>query len=384
MSILAFGDLHLGLKAGYSSQLDSGFVSSEAEAIKAMDYILERSSKDDIDIIIFTGDLTHTNHPTNLVTEKIQDWIIAMDGLNKPVYLITGNHDLSTYSHSFSFITPLIQRGLLHNIHLIDNGVCNINYGTHQIWFVPFVWGEATEKYKTVQESIRDILAVNKSNVMIVSHFQESNAASGSEAAMISKSTEKFDLDETVDKYNNVQFLLGHIHQYQQYTKQNGIKVCYTGNPYYHDKTDCNKPKGFVTIDDDMNIKFETVPGLLKFNSYSIPVGTDPETFFASTRTFPNTVVYVENNIDNPVDAISDYTLSKILTQYNVKLADVKNVLVENSTKVVVDYTGNKDFRETFRDAVKATYNDNPFSDEKLKAIFNVGDDLLTEAGYTK
>ena len=169
MSILNFTDLHLGLKAGYSSQLPNGLVTSEAEAIKVLQHVLERSRKDDIDMIIFGGDLTHTNHPTSLISHMLVDWVIQMDKLNKPVYLITGNHDLSNYSHSFDFVSPLIARGLIKNICLVANGTDQITYNGRKIFFVPFVWGEATNKYKTVEANVKEILAQNKSDIVIVS-----------------------------------------------------------------------------------------------------------------------------------------------------------------------------------------------------------------------
>ena len=379
MSILNFTDLHLGLKAGYSSQLSNGLVTSEAEAIKVLYHVLERSRKDDITMVIFGGDLTHTNHPTSLISQMLIDWVIQMDKIGKPVYFITGNHDLSNYSHSFDFINPLIARGLVKNIHLVANNVDQIEYNGRKIFFVPFVWGESTNKYKTVEDQVRGILAENKLNTVIVSHFQEATSVSGSETAMIAKSTEKFDIDSVDSQFNNTLLLLGHIHHYQQYQKANGIEVCYAGNPSYHDRTDCNKPKGYVVIDDNWNINFEQVPGLIKFYKYVVPVETDPETFFASMRVFPNSVAYVDNMIQSDTDFVSDYEMRRILTKYNVILADVKNILSESQQSFVLQMSDDRSHKVIFKNTAEAMHKENPFSDAKLEAIFSCGEKLLDE-----
>lgn len=380
MSILAFSDLHFGLKASYSSQLESGFVSSEEEALKAMAHIYNRASQDDIDIVFFGGDLTHTNHPTSLVVKQITDWVIQLDSLNKPVYFITGNHDLSNYSHSFDFITPLVTRGLVKNINIIDSEVASIQYNGRTVFFVPFVWGEATSKYTSVEKSIKDILTSNSIGVCILSHFQESSCVSGSESAMISKSTEKFDLDSISESsFEDVLLLLGHIHQYQSYSKANGIDVCYTGNPYYHDRTDCNKPKGFVTIDSDWKIKFEPIPNLIRFYKYVIPVNIDPESFFASQRFAPNSILYIENNINSESEVISDYAINNIASKYGVKVAEIRNQITNNDLNIVTQISSDRSHKIIFRKVVEDLHKENPFSDEKLQAIFSCGDELIDE-----
>lgn len=384
MSILNFTDLHLGLKAGYSSQLPNGLVTSEAEAIKVLNHILERSSKDDIDMIIFGGDLTHTNHPTSLISQLIVDWAIQMDKLNKPVYIITGNHDLSNYSHSSDFISPLIVRGLVKNIHLITSDVESIEYNGRKIFFVPFVWGEITNKYTSVEESIRTILSENKSDIVVVSHFQEASSVSGSETAMIAKSTEKFDVDSVDSQFSNVLLLLGHIHNYQRYSKANGIDVCYAGNPSYHDRSDCNKPKGYVVIDKDWNIAFEAVPDLIKFYRYVIPVGVDPETYFSGMRLPDGSVAYVDNNIESETEYISDYEMSKILSKYNIILANIKNIVTSSEQSLVIEFNNDKSHKAIFKNTVEAIHKENPFSDSKLAAVLSYGEKLIDEAEGTK
>ena len=65
--ILAFSDLHLGVKT-YSKQQIDGLFTAECEARVALEEIYQRISKPDISLIIFCGDWFDNNiiytHPS--------------------------------------------------------------------------------------------------------------------------------------------------------------------------------------------------------------------------------------------------------------------------------------------------------------------------------
>src|SRR5271157_4126770 len=101
--VLFYGDIHLGNKQYSTSNIDN-ISDTELESRNALESILERSKKEDIDIMICTGDFFHQCNP---ITENIRwaiVWISRMDKIGKPHYIITGNHDVSSYSNSLAYI----------------------------------------------------------------------------------------------------------------------------------------------------------------------------------------------------------------------------------------------------------------------------------------
>lgn len=290
--ILAFGDLHLG-EHTYSKLQENGYYTNELECCKALEYIRDRAAKPDITMIIFTGDFFHTNHPkTNLIKYTI-GWLKQMDKLNKPFYIITGNHDASTYSNALMFMHKLT----LTNIKLIDSYAIDytqITWNKYNIVFLPYVQ-DILSKNKDDQTNnyVSNYLNMLEDNTIVVAHIVESNATVGSEQRMLSKKVTSVDLSSSVS-YSNVIFLLGHLHQYQQYTKPNGIKVVYTGSTTNNDIMDLGVDKGITLIDNTGNITFESIPNLRKFVKYIMPDDTEPLEFFKRLRIPKNSVVFVE------------------------------------------------------------------------------------------
>lgn len=339
MSILNISDIHFGCKQ-HSNQLNSGFVSTEEICINILNQILEVARKENISLITITGDICHTNHPTTLVSDYLIKFFKELDQIGKPVVVIPGNHDKSNYSYSFIFLRQL----QLSNVVIFDDISADCLYQSDlypdvALFFIPFVISsDAVDKYQTVKNKINDICTNSTARkIIIFSHLKESMSQIGSEAALVSKSVEDLDLN-TLDTHNKeILFVLGHMHMYQSYTKQNGVKVLYAGCPYPMDKTDCNQQKGVLVIDPKA-FTHEFVP--LKqprlFAKVSIPSNTTIADYFKGRRIPKNTFFFVEKDILTDAECESDTEVNKILAPHNSKCESVKYIRTDIK-KLIVD-----------------------------------------------
>jgi DNA repair exonuclease SbcCD nuclease subunit len=376
-NILATGDIHFGLKS-HSDQLPSGYTSAENDAIIALETIYNRATQSDIDLIIFAGDITHTNHPTSLVVSYLTEYFNKLSRLGKSIFIIPGNHDKSNYSYSFEFIDS----ANIENVTVVSSDFLKLKpFDDISLYFVPFVFGnELTNKYSTIQETIKSIIETDSSKKIIVSHFQESSSVAGSESTMISKSIEVMDAGSILGEYSNTMLLLGHIHFHQVYLKSNGIKVCYTGNPYPHDKTDSNQKKGYVIINTNtLDVVFEQIPGIRNFSKVAMTSDKNALEYFKSARIPKNTIFFIENEIKTVTDKVDIDEINELLKPFGSKAVELTNTLEEIKNLIKIDSITQVDFKVKFIEICEKNYKED-LSEEDFKLLLQLGLSRL-EAG---
>ena len=318
--ILAFADLHLGNTGAYSKLGPDGFYTAESDAITALEYIYEQSKLPEIDCIIFTGDFFHTSHPSTRNIAVVINWLNKMDLLNKPFYLIPGNHDTTNYYNSLSYTHEITYK----NIKFIDDKseIKTYTWNNYTLNFIPHVQDlDSKAKDSSVKNSLSEVLLNLKDNSIVISHLVESGAASGSEAYLLAKKVDTFDFSNS-NKYKNTIFLLGHIHRPQLYTKSNGIQVVYPGSTTYQDASDLNQVKGYITISETGVIEFKTIPTIRKFMQYTIVPDKEPLEYLESIRLHKQSVIFLRMFIDYvPTPELlsflkdKDITLGKIISK---------------------------------------------------------------------
>lgn len=301
--ILVFGDVHLGVNS-YSKLNDQGFYCAELDAIQSLECIYARSAQEDISAIICTGDFFHTNHPAVKLIDYAISFFNKMNALNKPFVIIPGNHDASTYSHALKFIRQLD----VPNIHLVENSVAAMQLDGHLCYFVPYVQdADNSAKLDTFSKLFAQASDA-PANSIIVSHATESEARIGSEAYLISKKVESFD----ITKQHLV--VLGHIHRQQVYQKANGGTVVYAGSTTYSDLNDIGQSKGYALIDSTNAVTFEPITGIRKFVKYYVADAANMFNYFASLRLVANSVVFIEA----PAEASLSKELCELFTSKNI------------------------------------------------------------------
>lgn len=319
--ILFFSDVHLGLRS-HSIQDSDGVYSAERDAMQALDYIYSRSTKDDVEMIIFGGDMTHTNNPTPPNVGFLISWFLKMDSLDKPVYIITGNHDTSMYHHGMIFGKSLN----LKNIEFIyENSRSKIWYDW-TIQFIPYVPNKTLkDKDAIVNTALEETISASKDNTIIVSHVQESSCKIGSESRMLSRGVSLLDADALKDR--KFLFLLGHIHTTQAYVKGNST-IVYPGSTSFMDESDLNLKKGFRLIDKDGAIYFEEIPGIRKFLKYTIPDGVDPLEFFKDSRILKGAVIFIDHFFEEKLNLPEIY---KFFRERECIVGNIKKRITKDS-----------------------------------------------------
>lgn len=305
--IMFFADVHMGHRL-YHRLTDEFITTAEQDTRIALDAIYERAKQPDIDMIICGGDFFNTSKPS---TESIRwsiEWYRRIESLNKPFYLIPGNHDIGTHFHAMEFQKALGFSGSL----MYDQEVHTLKWNDWNVYFVPFMAPRSSKnKYETTLEALKTVVGMMNpaDKNIIVTHLQESKSKLGTESTMIARAVEVVDLDEVWKSLPNTIFLSGHMHMRQEYVKNNGMVVTYPGSLTYIDMTDCGLQKGYLLIDTSGKIVFESVPGIRTYKRYSLPIGKDPVEYFTSMRLPKNEVVFLDVQDDTIVDeeALRDF-----------------------------------------------------------------------------
>ena len=348
--ILFFSDLHLGLRL-YSVQDGEGFFTAEKQAVLALEKIYERAKKSDVTAIIFGGDWSHTNYMTS-VANRITVYIMnKFESLGKPFYIIPGNHDSGTYTNTLSFLHENIEKNIYKNIFLVDKEVKKLSWKDYDLYLIPFIYGNSfKDREAKVKDLIQETLKKVTKKSILVTHVQETSAILGSEQNFISKAVEHLDLGDFKADHK-ITFLLGHIHQYQNYTK-GCCEIIYPGNTFYHDKSDCNSPKGYVLFKEDGAHEFEEIPELRKFINIKVPGDVDILTVLESEDVVDNSLYFINKEINSLVDRPDEKEIRNFLSSKGSALGKIyinsnihKQGISKESSEKLVKVSG-KSFRE--------------------------------------
>jgi len=298
--IMFFADTHLSHRM-YQSVTEDSITTSEQDVRGALDYLYEQMKLPEIELIIFGGDFFHSPRPSSESIRWAINWFKKVDALNKPFYLIPGNHDISANSNALVFLRSLN----VSNIFLIDQEASKIKWNDWNIYFVPFMNPESSKnKYATTLAAVNTVmqsLAKSSSNI-VITHIQEIASKLGSERMMLARNGDVIDFEQDKEKYDNTFVFTGHMHFPQVYQKNNGIQVIYPGSSCFMDYLDCGQKKGYITFSVEGALDFVPMREIRLFKKYTLPIGKDPIEFFTSIRMSTNEVIFLELVDDTIID----------------------------------------------------------------------------------
>jgi DNA repair exonuclease SbcCD nuclease subunit len=376
--ILVFSDTHLGIKTHSVIEPD-GLSTAEHDARIALNQIYTRAKEDDIELVIFCGDMFHTSHPTTKNIEFFIDWIQRMNDLGKPICLIVGNHDVSAYSHSMVFLCEMP----LRNVTLVATSLCAFQGGgglLHCVPYLPFETGK--DKSGPTFQALSACFSACTNNSIIIAHVYDSDVKIGSESTMISRFTETIDFDK-FQGAKNILLLLGHAHKQQMYDKKNGMKVVCPGSLFYHDLSDVDQNKGYALVDivnNEYRVTFEKIEGIREFVSYSVSEGEDALDFFNAFRMSPNKLVFVKSTSRKKYD---ENKLRELLKSKGCILDSVRyNTTTKKENEIIISFT-TLDKYALFREdaSLRLQKRGEP---QNLDMILSRGNKYLEEAGMVK
>ena len=154
MRFLHLSDLHIGRRLnGFSLLEDQRTVLGQAVKLA-----------EECDAVLLAGDLYDKPQPPAEAIRVVSDFLVALRGLGKPVFAVSGNHDAPeqvAYCHELLgrcgvFLSPAFD-GALHGHTLRDA------YGEVRVWLMPFLRPSAVRPYfenvRTFEDAVRAALS---------------------------------------------------------------------------------------------------------------------------------------------------------------------------------------------------------------------------------
>ncbi len=254
MKFLHLADLHIGKKINdYSLREDQRHVLSQAK---------ELARKEDVDAIVVAGDVYDSSVPTAEASE-LYDWFLSsFYELNKPILMISGNHDSSERLHVASSI---LKRNGIHIVTGVNESVEPVMVAGVNFYLLPYfrpsevnrAFGSEAKNYEDALKVVVEKMALdeNKTNV-IVAHqaflpVHSNIERSGSETSLTVDASGYVGGAESIsiDTLKDFDYAaLGHIHKAQNIASN----ARYAGAllKYHVDEANAKRSFSVVSIED--------------------------------------------------------------------------------------------------------------------------------------
>lgn len=228
--VLIFSDLHCHCHKKQNKRLD--------DCLEVLDWVFKVARDNDINNIIFGGDLFHDRHKIDVYVYQ-KTFEVLEDNLTRgqfALYLLLGNHDI-WYNEKTS-VSSVIPLSSLPGVHIIGNpkrlDICNSKWD-----FIPFTHNpiEALNKLKQEQGDPQYAIGHLAIDGAILHTNQNADVSIEHDGEMISISVNLF------NKYKKV--FLGHYHAEQ---RLNNI-VEYIGSPLELNFGESQQEKHLIIFD---------------------------------------------------------------------------------------------------------------------------------------
>ena len=122
MKILFFSDIHFHNNHRFSKMTDQGFTTRELEHLSCADDIIKICLEEKVDRIVFGGDLYGPVGDTiSCQTQTaVTLFFVKLSGLNIPIDLLVGNHDLSMNTNTY-YVHKLLPFKYWNNFTVYDS-----------------------------------------------------------------------------------------------------------------------------------------------------------------------------------------------------------------------------------------------------------------------
>ena len=242
MRFLHLSDLHIGRRLnGFSLLEDQRTVLGQAVKLA-----------EECDAVLLAGDLYDNPQPPAEAIRVVSDFLVALRGLGKPVFAVSGNHDAPeqvAYCHELLgrcgvFLSPAFD-GALHGHTLRDA------YGEVRVWLMPFLRPSAVRPYfenvRTFEDAVRAALSTVAREPdmrhVLVAHQYVTGAATCDSEILSLGGTDQVGAS-LFDGFDYV--ALGHLHSPQ---KLCGGRVRYCGSPLKYSLSEERQRKAALVVD---------------------------------------------------------------------------------------------------------------------------------------
>ena len=260
MRFLHLADLHIGKMFNDVSML-------EDQRSVLMDQIIETAKERDVEAVLIAGDVYQRSTPQAGAMELFSRFVSELVGMDKKVFIISGNHDSA---QRISYFSPLLKKAGVYVSEAFEGTMQSVTlqdeYGDIVIWLLPYMYPRQVKRYLpeekivTYQDAVRAVLKntpvdTRKRNILICHQFITGSETSDSEVRSVGGAD---NVDASLfDDFDYV--ALGHIHKPQKIGRET---LRYAGSPLKYSFSEENHKKSVAVIDvkEKENIEIEKVP----------------------------------------------------------------------------------------------------------------------------
>lgn len=237
MKIALFSDLHAHPFKPYAKVLSDGMNSRLRDAINCIEQIVEECVINDVDLVLFGGDLFHVRRQINVMAFNAAYQALSKFRVhNIPVALIPGNHDMadkegkdhSTYA--FRTFCTVIDEPSWYLLQGRNGETC-------AVLGIPY-----TENVAHLQQVVQAPPPAAGVPKILLGHLGIQGAKVGADFVFSNPHDARIE-DLQCSKFDQV--FLGHYHLHQQLAPN----AWYIGAPLQHNWGDRGQPRGFLIYD---------------------------------------------------------------------------------------------------------------------------------------
>lgn len=343
--ILHFADAHIGVTTHGHVNVN-GINDRVLDFLRAFDYIINHIRKEQIDLVLFAGDMFHTNRPSPSYVSAVTSRVAQIADVC-PIVIIPGNHDQAGNRVS---AVQYLQEVDLVNVYLSDQPT---------YWCVPTAKGDVyvgalpypklaaygAADHQELSAMLGDMLSdwslvPTNAPRFLLAHVSIEHADYGRYMSPVLGQDAHL-LVEDVIEWDYV--ALGHIHKFQDisklYPEHNYPPIVYPGSIERIDFGEEHEPRGFVVveIDEDYHLGYEFVelPARPMVTFRYADIGIDhicaDIDMHLRNKTFPITEALVRVIIESPVNI--DLTRVYETLQHVYRVASVQMRITDTVTK---------------------------------------------------
>lgn len=325
MSIIAIvGDVHIERSQSIGKPgIGNSFNSRILDQIKLLYWVLEKALEENVDTIVFTGDIFHSSRPNYRIVNLFLKYLQECEAYNIDIHIIAGNHDMERTGNIYRSVLDIITSAGLQHVYVYKN-INTLQLSDIGITFLPFR-DRGFLECKTNNDAIKklqDILPFELNSIpeekdkILIGHLAiEGSIYLGDEYDNISN-----ELMLPKKMFHGYDYVwMGHVHKPQVMQKK--PYIAHIGSLDISDFGEENQKKHLVIFNTNAKNKFkEIIIPTRKLKHISIEIPIDEE----------NPTEYVKKEIK----ALSSKNLlQKAIVRIEIKLPDEE---MENVDRKVI------------------------------------------------
>lgn len=313
MKIIAFADLHVGVKLYGKLDPETGLNTRELQTLQTLEEIVNYAMDNNIKVIAFAGDMYKNSMPSSTLQEEINKRIVKASKNGITVLMIDGNHDVSRMETNVSPLKPFSTFQIDNVYHTRFHAEVKLNDENGNPFKFVFL---PTYHTKEQIEEICKNTVYDGAPIIFIGHLAMNNAMLNDWTIM---EKETFIETETFNIKGCAAVILGHFHKHQILMRD--PLVFYTGSTQRVDFNEERQPKGFVVLDVDKD------------------GNTDYEYVEVESQKFC-TLKFTFENEQNPKDAIiaemksNKARINKAIVRIQIEMDELTKITVQDEKEI--------------------------------------------------